>query len=85
PIPMILALFVLHIIMPLFAWGSGHLIFKGDPLTITGLTLAVVIPTGITSLIWAAMYKGNVGLTLSIILVVTVLSPLIVPLSLSLL
>lgn len=85
PLPMILALFVLHIFMPLFAWGSGHLIFKGDPLTITGLTLAVVIPTGITSLIWAAMYKGNVGLTLSIILVDTVLSPLIVPLSLSLL
>lgn len=85
PLPMILALFVLHIFMPLFAWGSGQLIFQGDPLTITGLTLAVVIPTGITSLIWAAMYKGNVGLTLSIILIDTVLSPLIVPLSLSVL
>lgn len=85
PLPMILALFVLHIFMPVFAWGSGHLIFKGDPLTITGLILAVVIPTGITSLIWASMYKGNVGLTLSIILVDTILSPLIVPVSLFLL
>lgn len=33
----------------------------------------------------AAMYKGNVGLTLSIILIDTLLSPLIVPASLSLL
>lgn len=85
PLPMIMALFVLHIFMPVFAWGSGHLIFSGDPLTATGLIVGVVIPTGITSLIWAAMYKGNIGLTLSIILVDTVLSPFIVPLSLSVL
>ncbi|TWK78739.1 Pantothenate precursors transporter PanS [Bacillus paralicheniformis] len=59
--------------------------FKGDPLTITGLILGVVIPTGITSMIWAAMYKGNIGLTLSVILVDTILSPFIVPFSLSVL
>ncbi|MFB6499294.1 bile acid:sodium symporter family protein [Bacillus haynesii] len=85
PLPMLLALFVLHIFMPVLAWSTGHLVFSGDSLTITGLTLGVVIPTGITSMIWAAMYKGNIGLTLSIILVDTILSPFIVPFSLSIL
>lgn len=28
PLPMILALFVLHIFMPLFAWGSGNVYLK---------------------------------------------------------
>lgn len=85
PLPMLLALFVLHLFMPVLAWSTGHLVFSGDSLTITGLTLGVVIPTGITSMIWAAMYKGNIGLTLSIILVDTILSPFIVPFSLSIL
>lgn len=85
PLPLILSFMILHVLMPLYAWSAGHLIFAGDAMTITGLTLAMVIPTGVSSLIWAAMYKGNVGLTLSIILIDTLLSPLIVPASLSLL
>ncbi len=84
PLPLILSFMILHVLMPLYAWSAGHLIFAGDSMTITGLTLAMVIPTGVSSLIWAAMYKGNVGLTLSIILIDTLLSPLIVPVSLSL-
>ena len=83
PLPLILSFMILHVLMPLYAWSAGHLIFAGDSMTITGLTLAMVIPTGVSSLIWAAMYKGNVGLTLSIILIDTLLSPLIVPVSLS--
>ncbi|MFS0656859.1 bile acid:sodium symporter family protein [Bacillus sp. 179-C3.3 HS] len=85
PLPLILTFMILHVLMPLYAWSAGHLLFAGDSLTITGLTLAMVIPTGVSSLIWAAMYKGNVGLTLSIILIDTMLSPFIVPASLSLL
>ncbi|WP_307893128.1 bile acid:sodium symporter family protein [Bacillus swezeyi] len=85
PLPMLLALFVLHVFMPVLAWCTGHLVFNGDSFTITGLILGVVIPTGITSMIWAAMYKGNIGLTLSIILIDTILSPFIVPFSLSVL
>ncbi|WMT28944.1 bile acid:sodium symporter family protein [Bacillus aerius] len=83
PLPLILTFLILHVLMPLYAWSAGHLIFAGDSMTITGLTLAMVIPTGVSSLIWAVMYKGNVGLTLSIILIDTLLSPLIVPVSLS--
>lgn len=84
PLPLLTALFVLHLLMPLWAFGVGHLLFPEDGLTVTGLLLAMVIPTGITSFVWVSIYKGNIGLALSIILIDTILSPFIVPASLSL-
>lgn len=84
PLSLILTLAILHVITPVWAYVIGHLFFGNDPYTITGLTLAVVIPTGITSVIWVSMYKGNVALTLAIILIDTLLSPFLVPLSMSL-
>lgn len=84
PFPIFLALLILHVIMPIWAWGMGHIAFQGDMYTITGLILAALIPTGITSFIWVSIYKGNLALTLSIILIDTFLSPFIVPYSLAL-
>ncbi len=83
PLPIILALGLLHILMPVWAWAVGHLTFNGDVYTITGLILALVIPTGITSVLWVSICKGNLALTLSIILIDTLLSPFIVPYTLS--
>lgn len=82
PKAIIICLVILHVVMPLLALGVGHLFFAGDPFTITGLVISFVIPTGIISLIWVTIYKGNVALTLSIILVNTILSPLVIPFSL---
>lgn len=84
PLPLLTSLFILHILMPLWAFGMGSIVFPEDGLTVTGLLLAMVIPTGITSFVWVTIYKGNIGLALSIILVDTILSPFIVPASLSL-
>jgi predicted Na+-dependent transporter len=85
PIPLITTLLILHVIMPLLAMGAGHLLFSGDSYTITGLVLAAAIPTGITSFVWVAIYKGNTALTLAIILIDTLLSPFVVPYTLSIL
>ncbi|OIJ11240.1 hypothetical protein BKP37_16485 [Anaerobacillus alkalilacustris] len=85
PKPILVCFFILHLIMPLIALGIGKVFFYGDPYTITGLVIAFVIPTGIISLIWVNIYKGNVPLTLSIILLNTILSPVIVTYSLKLL
>jgi BASS family bile acid:Na+ symporter len=85
PLPLIATLFILHLVMPLLAMGLGHLTYSGDSLTITGLILAAAIPTGITSFVWVAIYRGNTALTLAIILVDTLLSPFVVPYTLSLL
>jgi BASS family bile acid:Na+ symporter len=84
PIPLMVTLFILHVIMPLIAFGVGHLFYSGDHLTLTGLILAASIPTGITSFVWVSIYRGNIALTLSIILIDTMLSPFVVPLTLSL-
>jgi len=85
PFPIFLAMLILHVLMPIWAWSVGHLAFSGDVYTITGFVLAMVIPTGVTSFIWVSIYKGNIPLVLSVILIDTLLSPFIVPLSLSLL
>ncbi|SER36586.1 Predicted Na+-dependent transporter [Gracilibacillus ureilyticus] len=84
PLSIIIALVLLHLVMPLWAWMIGAITFQGDMLTITGFVLAMIIPTGITSFIWVSMNNGNVALTLSIILIDTILSPFIVPFALSL-
>jgi bile acid:Na+ symporter, BASS family len=84
PFPVFIALGILHILMPLWAWAVGHVAFSGDAYTITGLVLGMVIPTGVTSFIWVSIYKGHSALTLAIILIDSLLSPFIVPYSLSL-
>ncbi|MDR6552055.1 bile acid:sodium symporter family protein [Paenibacillus qinlingensis] len=85
PLPLLTTLFILHVGMPLIALGLGHVVYSHEPLTITGLILAAAIPTGITSFVWVAIYRGNIVLTLSIILMDTILSPFVVPYTLSLL
>ncbi|MEK4523034.1 bile acid:sodium symporter family protein [Psychrobacillus sp. FSL W7-1493] len=85
PLPIFVTFTILHIIMPLLSLGIGHLVFPGEMLTITGLVLAMAIPTGITSFVWVAVAKGNNVLALTIILLGALLSPIIVPLTLHLL
>lgn len=85
PLPLFIALIILHILMPVWAWGVGYFTFSGDVETITGLVLGMAIPTGISSLIWVSIYRGNIPLTLSVILLDTFLSPFIVPLTLAIL
>ena len=83
PFPLLVALCILHIIMPIWAFSLGHLVFPGDVFTITGLVLAVIIPTGVTSMIWVSIYNGNTVIALAIIIIDTILSPFIVPFSIS--
>ncbi|WP_051317167.1 bile acid:sodium symporter family protein [Ectobacillus panaciterrae] len=85
PLPLIVSMLILHVAMPFLAWGMGHLVFHNDIFTVTGLVLAMVIPTGVSSVIWVSVYRGNIPLTLAIILIDTLLSPFIVPYSMSVL
>ncbi len=84
PLPIIITMCILHVIMPLWAFGVGHVVFHGDVYTITGLVLGMIIPTGITSVLWVSIYRGNIPLTLAVILIDTFLSPFIVPYTMSL-
>ncbi|GGC84196.1 hypothetical protein GCM10007216_13570 [Thalassobacillus devorans] len=80
PLSLVVCLIILHIIMPVIALLTGLLLFPNDMNTTVGLLLSFIIPTGITSLIWVSIYKGNVALTLSIILLDTLLAPFVIPL-----
>ena len=57
PIPVFVIIFILHIVMPLWAMLVGHITFSGDGYTITGLVLGMIIPTGISSFIWVTMNR----------------------------
>lgn len=68
----------LHILMPIWAYFLSIIIFDDHLLTI-GYVISVAVPTGVTSVIWVKMCKGHVPLSLSIVLIDTLLSPLIMP------
>ncbi|CAM3741499.1 bile acid:sodium symporter family protein [Cohnella lubricantis] len=73
---------ILHVLMPVVGWTAGRLFFPDDPYLVTGYVLLFVIPTGVVSVVWVTIYGGNLALTLALILVDTLLSPLVVPASL---
>lgn len=85
PRPIFTSLAIIQIIMPLLAFGIGHALFAGDIETIAGLVLAFTIPTGVVTLMWVSIYQGSRALTLAIILLNTLIAPIIVPLTLSIL
>ncbi len=85
PFPILACLLILQVIMPLLAFGVGKLFFTDNVHMITGLVLAFIIPTGIVSLMWVSIHNGNTANTLAIILINTMLSPFLVPLSLKVL
>lgn len=79
PQKLIILLIILHIVMPLIGWLAAMTFFPGDPYTVTGYVLLFAIPTGVVSVVWVSMHGGNVALTLALILIDTLLSPLVVP------
>jgi len=79
PGKLIALMLILHAVMPLIGWGAGHLFFPDDPYLITGYVLLFAIPTGVVSVVWVTIYGGNLSLTLALILIDTLLSPLLVP------
>lgn len=84
PWPIVVNLTILHLVMPILGWLAAKLMFPGDVLTETGFILLFAIPTGVVSMVWVTIYRGNLALTLALVLVDTLLSPFITPAILSL-
>lgn len=68
----------LHILMPIWAYVLAETFFD-EPLLTIGFVLAVAVPTGVTSMIWITVSKGNVPLGLAIVLIDTLLAPFVMP------
>ena len=78
PKTILICIAFLHIIMPIWAYFLSTVIFDDD-LLIIGYIISVAVPTGVTSIIWVSICKGNLPLGLSIVLIDTLLSPIIMP------
>ncbi|NCC12147.1 MAG: bile acid:sodium symporter family protein [Spirochaetia bacterium] len=80
-------LFVLvsaHVLLPLLTKVVASLVFS-DPDLVTGFILLSSIPIAVSSFIWCTIFDGDGPLALSLILLDTLLSPLITPLTIRLL
>lgn len=82
PLPVLATLLILHIVLPLAALGLGNLLFPSAPLFTTGLVLEYSVPTAVASLMWVSIGRGDESLCLAIVLLDTLLSPIVVPLTL---
>lgn len=74
-----------HIIMPVVSFIFTSLINSNNSSYIAGFVLLFSTPTAVSGFIWNSINKGNNALSLSIILLDTILSPLVVPLTIYLL
>ena len=79
PLPVLVIFALLHGVMPLAALGLGNLLFPDAPLFTTGLVLEYAVPTGVASLMWVGMSRGNTALCLSVVMLDTLLSPVVIP------
>ena len=81
PLPLLFFFVMAHILMPAFVFAVNNLIFRNDPDTVSGFVLLYSVPTAITAFIWVTIFKGDLALSLAIILLDTILAPAVVPLT----
>ncbi|MDR3247185.1 MAG: bile acid:sodium symporter [Treponema sp.] len=85
PLPILLTLVTSHVVMPLVVLLAASLIFPGEGDTVSGYILVYSVPTAVSGFIWVNMYKGDNALALALILIATILAPILVPGTMSLL
>ena len=81
PKGILVVMVILRILMPVVALIFGWIFFPNDIYTQTGLLLFGLLPVAINSVLWTVMTKGNVSLTLSVVLLDTIISPIVLPFS----
>ena len=85
PKPVLLTLGILHLLMPLIALGIGSALFPQDPLYTLSLVLVESSPAAVSTLIWMTIGYGNTEVCLSTVLLDSLISPIVLPLTLRLL
>ncbi|MFB4159648.1 bile acid:sodium symporter family protein [Geomicrobium sp. JSM 1781026] len=85
PLPIIISLVIIQVIMPLIAFSVGTLYYSHSVDLLAGIVIAFTIPTGVATIMWVRMSGGNIGTALSIVLINTLLSPILLPVTILLL
>jgi len=78
PAPIILFFAAAHVLMPLAAMLTSSLFFTSSDLVV-GFVLLFSGPTAVSGFIWTSILKGDKALCLTLILLDTLLAPLVVP------
>lgn len=73
------ALFLIHIVAPLVAWGIGFLFYPHDFSMRLGFLVSASIPIGVTSIIWTSLTSGDVALALVVVTLDTMIVPVWLP------
>jgi predicted Na+-dependent transporter len=84
PVPILLFFIAAHVLMPVIAMFVSSLFFA-NPDIVTGFVLLFSGPTAVSGFIWVSIFKGDMALCLTLILLDTLLAPLVVPGSISIL
>jgi len=85
PIPITAFLLTTRVLMPVITLLAASVFFGGNPHTVTGFVLLFAGPTAVASFIWVGMFKGDRALCLTLVLLDTILAPLVVPTTVSIL
>lgn len=81
PVQIAAVLIILHLVMPALGFAVGKIFFLSSHEIVIGIVLETVIPTAVASITWSGIYNGNISLLLSVLVVDTLLSPFLIPLS----
>ena len=84
PAPMLVAIAISQVLMPLMGWVLGGLLFS-DPNIVAGIVLEYSVPIAVTSTMWIGIYAGDMSLALGTLLISTLISPVTIPATLRLL
>lgn len=74
-----------HVLIPLTVKALASLAFPSSPSYVTGFILLSSIPIAVTSFLWTTIHAGDGALALALILLDSLLSPLLTPLTVHLL
>jgi predicted Na+-dependent transporter len=85
PLPIVAFFASSHVLMPLAALLAASLFFGDSPDTVAGFILLFSGPAAVSAFIWVTIFKGDKALCLTLILLDTLLAPLVVPGTVSLL
>lgn len=85
PLRLLVILAVAEVFMPCLAYLLGSLLFGDNVNLLTGVVLEYSVPIAVISFMWVGIYDGDGPLCLASILVSTVISPVTIPATLSIL
>lgn len=79
PLPLLTFFFSAHVVLPLTVFFLSSLAFPNNPDIVSGYVLLYAVPTAVTSSIWIVIFRGDLALGLTLILLDSVLAPFVVP------